>query len=92
VRDAVQAADPAATVACIDRDPAVRRCGSGLAADGVKGVIAIKARELPVDEVFLDLEDAVAPAAKAQARANAAAGTCWTSCPAGGWTSSSCPR
>jgi len=32
-----------------------------------------KARELPVDEVFLDLEDAVTPAAKAQARANAAA-------------------
>jgi citrate lyase subunit beta / citryl-CoA lyase len=32
-----------------------------------------KARGLPADEVFLDLEDAVAPAAKAQARANAAA-------------------
>jgi citrate lyase subunit beta / citryl-CoA lyase len=32
-----------------------------------------KARGLAVDEVFLDLEDAVAPAAKAQARANAAA-------------------
>src|SRR5579859_7614012 len=31
-----------------------------------------KARELPADEVFLDLEDAVAPAAKEQARANAA--------------------
>ena len=30
-----------------------------------------KARGLPADEVFLDLEDAVAPAAKAQARANA---------------------
>jgi citrate lyase beta subunit len=28
-----------------------------------------KARTLPADEVFLDLEDAVAPAAKAQARA-----------------------
>jgi citrate lyase subunit beta / citryl-CoA lyase len=32
-----------------------------------------KARGLAADEVFLDLEDAVAPAAKAQARANAAA-------------------
>jgi citrate lyase subunit beta/citryl-CoA lyase len=32
-----------------------------------------KARGLPADQVFLDLEDAVAPAAKAQARANAAA-------------------
>jgi citrate lyase subunit beta/citryl-CoA lyase len=32
-----------------------------------------KARDLPVDEIFLDLEDAVAPAAKSQARANAAA-------------------
>src|ERR1035438_6730880 len=29
-----------------------------------------KARGLPADEVFLDLEDAVAPAAKPQARAN----------------------
>ena len=32
-----------------------------------------KARGLPADELFLDLEDAVAPAAKAQARAHAAA-------------------
>ena len=32
-----------------------------------------KARGLPADEVFLDLEDAVAPGAKAQARANAVA-------------------
>ena len=32
-----------------------------------------KAHDLPVDEIFLDLEDAVAPAAKAQARVNAAA-------------------
>ena len=31
-----------------------------------------KARGLPADEVFLDLEDAVAPSAKAQARASAA--------------------
>src|SRR4051794_35399915 len=32
-----------------------------------------KARELPVDEFFLDLEDAVAPAAKDEARENAVA-------------------
>ncbi len=32
-----------------------------------------KAYDLPVDEIFLDLEDAVAPGAKSQARANAAA-------------------
>ena len=32
-----------------------------------------KARGLPADQLFLDLEDAVAPAAKSQARANAAA-------------------
>ncbi len=32
-----------------------------------------KARELPVDEFFLDLEDAVAPGAKAEARENAVA-------------------
>src|SRR6201985_1827748 len=32
-----------------------------------------KARDLPADEVFLDLEDAVAPAAKDVARANAVA-------------------
>jgi citrate lyase subunit beta / citryl-CoA lyase len=38
-----------------------------------------KARGLPADEVFLDLEDAVAPSAKEQARANAAAAV------GGGW-------
>ena len=38
------------------------------------------ARGLPADEVFLDLEDAVAPAAKAQARRNAIAAVT-----AGGW-------
>ena len=32
-----------------------------------------KAKTLPADEVFLDLEDAVAPGAKAQARAQVAA-------------------
>jgi citrate lyase subunit beta / citryl-CoA lyase len=32
----------------------------------------VKARDLPVDEIFLDLEDAVAPAAKADSRALAA--------------------
>jgi citrate lyase subunit beta/citryl-CoA lyase len=38
-----------------------------------------KARELAADEVFLDLEDAVAPSAKEQARVNAAAAV------RGGW-------
>jgi citrate lyase subunit beta/citryl-CoA lyase len=33
----------------------------------------VKARELPVDELFLDLEDAVAPAAKEEARLAAVA-------------------
>jgi len=39
-----------------------------------------RARELAVDEVFLDLEDAVAPAEKEQGRAAAVAALC-----AGGW-------
>ncbi|MBV9380963.1 MAG: CoA ester lyase [Streptosporangiaceae bacterium] len=39
-----------------------------------------KARDLPADEVFLDLEDAVAPAAKDEARENAVAAL-----RAGGW-------
>jgi citrate lyase subunit beta/citryl-CoA lyase len=39
-----------------------------------------KARELPADEFFLDLEDAVAPQAKEEARANAVAAL-----NAGGW-------
>ncbi len=36
-----------------------------------------KARGLPADEVFLDLEDAVAPAAKARANAAAAVAGDW---------------
>jgi citrate lyase subunit beta/citryl-CoA lyase len=43
---------------------------SCLAVPGSSGRFIDKARSLPSDEVFLDLEDAVAPAAKTAARAN----------------------
>ncbi|MEU8898534.1 CoA ester lyase [Nocardia sp. NPDC048505] len=43
---------------------------SVLAVPGSNPKMIEKAKGLPVDEVFLDLEDAVAPAAKAEARAN----------------------
>lgn len=43
---------------------------SVLACPGSNTKMIDKAKGLPVDEVFLDLEDAVAPAAKAEARAN----------------------
>ncbi|MEV6278198.1 CoA ester lyase [Nocardia sp. NPDC051832] len=43
---------------------------SVLAVPGSNPKMIEKAKGLPVDEVFLDLEDAVAPVAKAQARAN----------------------
>ncbi|MBH0775874.1 HpcH/HpaI aldolase/citrate lyase family protein [Nocardia bovistercoris] len=43
---------------------------SVLACPGSSVKMIAKAKTLPVDEVFLDLEDAVAPAAKVQARAN----------------------
>ncbi len=43
---------------------------SVLACPGSNTKMIEKAKALPVDEVFLDLEDAVAPAAKAEARAN----------------------
>ncbi|WP_280186123.1 HpcH/HpaI aldolase/citrate lyase family protein, partial [Nocardia gipuzkoensis] len=43
---------------------------SVLACPGSNTKMIEKAKTLPVDEVFLDLEDAVAPAAKAEARAN----------------------
>ncbi|MGQ4601027.1 aldolase/citrate lyase family protein [Nocardia sp. R6R-6] len=43
---------------------------SVLACPGSSTKMIEKAKTLPVDEVFLDLEDAVAPVAKAQARAN----------------------
>jgi citrate lyase subunit beta / citryl-CoA lyase len=43
---------------------------SCLAVPGSSSRFLAKARGLPSDEVFLDLEDAVAPAAKAAARAN----------------------
>src|ERR1700758_1539442 len=44
-----------------------------LAVPGSSDRFISKARGLPVDEVFLDLEDAVAPALKADARAAVAA-------------------
>ncbi|WP_328387897.1 HpcH/HpaI aldolase/citrate lyase family protein [Nocardia sp. NBC_00416] len=43
---------------------------SVLAVPGSNPKMIVKAKGLPVDEVFLDLEDAVAPDAKAAARAN----------------------
>lgn len=43
---------------------------SVLAVPGSNPKMIAKAKSLPVDEVFLDLEDAVAPGAKAAARAN----------------------
>src|ERR1039458_6662127 len=55
----------------VERPYRVRR--SCLAVPASSERFITKARGLPADEVFLDLEDAVAPAAKPQARANAAA-------------------
>ena len=46
---------------------------SCLAVPGSSPKMLAKARELPADEVFLDLEDAVAPLAKADARKNVVA-------------------
>jgi citrate lyase subunit beta / citryl-CoA lyase len=46
----------------------VRSRRSNLAVPGSNRKMIDKARTLPVDQVFLDLEDAVAPAAKADAR------------------------
>lgn len=46
---------------------------SVLAVPGSNPKMIAKAKGLPVDEVFLDLEDAVAPEAKAAARANSVA-------------------
>jgi citrate lyase subunit beta / citryl-CoA lyase len=51
-----------------------------LAVPGSNPRFVQKARDLPVDEIFLDLEDAVAPAAKARSRALIAAAL-----RAGGW-------
>jgi citrate lyase subunit beta/citryl-CoA lyase len=51
----------------------VRPRRSILAVPGSSPKMIDKARTLPVDEVFLDLEDAVAPAAKANARATVVA-------------------
>jgi citrate lyase subunit beta/citryl-CoA lyase len=55
----------------VDRPYRVRR--SCLAVPASSERFIAKARGLGADEVFLDLEDAVAPSAKPQARANAAA-------------------
>jgi len=55
----------------VERPYRVRR--SCLAVPASSERFITKARGLGVDELFLDLEDAVAPAAKTQARANAAA-------------------
>ncbi|QFY12658.1 CoA ester lyase [Nonomuraea phyllanthi] len=54
---------------------------SVLAVPGSNPRFLAKARTLPVDEVFLDLEDSVAPLAKEQARANVVAAL-----REGGWT------
>src|SRR5579875_1025642 len=54
-------------------EQALRPRRSCLAVPGSSGRFIGKARELDCDEVFLDLEDAVAPAAKAAARATVAA-------------------
>ncbi|WP_067688204.1 HpcH/HpaI aldolase/citrate lyase family protein [Nocardia jejuensis] len=53
---------------------------SVLAVPGSNPRMIEKAKGLPADEVFLDLEDAVAPAAKAQSRANIVAAL-----KSGGW-------
>ncbi len=47
---------------------------SVLAVPGSNSRMIEKAKGLPADEIFLDLEDAVAPAAKAAARATIVAG------------------
>jgi len=59
------------TLPAMERPYRVRR--SCLAVPASSERFIEKARGLPADEVFLDLEDAVAPSAKAQARANAVA-------------------
>ena len=48
---------------------------SVLAVPGSNPKMIEKAKGLPADAVFLDLEDAVAPLAKEEARANVVAGT-----------------
>src|SRR3954468_19528738 len=58
----------AAGSATADTRP-VRPRRSNLAVPGSSRKMIDKARTLPVDQVFLDLEDAVAPVAKADARA-----------------------
>jgi citrate lyase beta subunit len=62
--------EPVEPVAPVDPFRVRRSC---LAVPASSERFIAKAHGLPADEVFLDLEDAVAPAAKAQARANAVA-------------------
>src|SRR3954469_1726230 len=67
--DHAQAASPAGPGAGGVRARPVRARRSNLAVPGSNRKMIDKARTLPVDQVFLDLEDAVAPLAKAEARA-----------------------
>src|SRR5436305_7707339 len=60
-------AHPASGVTAI-ASPPVRSRRTVLSVPGSNPRMLEKAQRLPVDEVFLDLEDAVAPAAKADAR------------------------
>ena len=62
--------------------PAYRSRRTCLSVPGSNPRMIEKAKELPADEVFLDLEDAVAPAAKDAARGRVAAALA-----AGGWGS-----
>jgi citrate lyase subunit beta/citryl-CoA lyase len=67
----VTPAGPARRLAAVTTTGRSRR--TCLAVPGSSDRFIAKARGLPVDEVFLDLEDAVAPALKADARAAVAA-------------------
>jgi len=67
--DHAQAASPARPGAGGVRPRPVRARRSNLAVPGSNRKMIDKARTLPVDQVFLDLEDAVAPLAKPGARA-----------------------
>ena len=54
-------------------DRTLRPRRSNLAVPGSSPKMLDKAKGLPADQVFLDLEDSVAPIAKADARANVVA-------------------
>ncbi len=72
-----QAAHTAQEVLSVKQDPPSPRTSrirrSSLAVPGSSNKMIDKARSLPSDQVFLDLEDAVAPTAKASARTNVVA-------------------